>query len=188
LYTSAESTGPQAEYSRFGMDWNLFTDNIEYFARNTTSKISFMCAFNIYSLTTFKAFLIWVLYLKSNYFGKHKGNQRILIDIPYVRNPGFLDVKIANEQVIEDYLKPALKFMQQNTDLHGFKQIETVKLERIVSDVEHRLSNKDNFLKEQKEAQKMFYMFTKQYDKRRNVEFNKVFPEYTKFLEICKNV
>jgi len=187
LYTSAESTGPQAEYSRFGMDWRLFTDNIEYFARNTTSKISFMSAFNIYSLPTFKSFLIWVLYLKSTYWGRHQGNQRILIDIPYVRNPIFLDVKIANKQLVDNYLKPALKFMQANTDDHGFKQIETVKLERIVSDVNHRLKNKD-FWKEQQEAQKMFYNFTKQYDERRDVNFVKVFPEYEQFLEICKNV
>ena len=188
LYTSAESTGPQAEYSRFGMDWNLFTDNIEYFARNTSSKISFMSAFNIYSLPTFKSFLVYILYLKSTYFGRHKGNQRILIDIPYVRNPSFLDVKIANEQVVDDYLKPALTFMKQNTDHHGFKEVETAKLERIVSDVEHRLTNKDDFWKEQQEAQKMFFMFTKQYDKRRDINFVKIFPEYEQFLEICKHV
>ncbi len=188
LYTSAESTGPQAEYSRFGMDWRLFTDNIEYFARNTTSKISFMSAFNIYSLPTFKSFLIWVLYLKSTYWGRHQGNQRILIDIPYVRNPIFLDVKIANKQLVDDYLKPALKFMQQNTEHYGFKEVETAKLERIVSDIEYRLNNKDDFWKEQQEAQKMFYNFTEQYDKRRDVNFVKVFPEYEQFLEICKNV
>ena len=170
------------------MDWRLFTDNIEYFARNTTSKISFMSAFNIYSLPTFKSFLIWVLYLKSTYWGRHQGNQRILIDIPYVRNPIFLDVKIANKQLVDDYLKPALKFMQQNTEHYGFKEVETAKLERIVSDIEYRLNNKDDFWKEQQEAQKMFYNFTEQYDKRRDVNFVKVFPEYEQFLEICKNV
>ena len=188
LFTSAESSGEQAEYSRHGMDWNMFKDNIEHFARNTKARISFMSAFNIFSLPTFKDFLIWVLYLKSNYYGKHKANQRILVDIPYVRNPSFLDVKIANEQIVDDYLKPALKFMQENTNHYGFKEVETAKLERIVSDVEHRLTNKDQFWKEQQEAQKMFYMFTKQYDKRRDVNFIKVFPEYEKFLEICKRV
>lgn len=147
-----------------------------------------MSAFNIYSLPTFKSFLIWILHLKSTYFGRHKANQRILIDIPYVRNPAFLDIKIANEQVVDDYLKPALQFMQQNTEHYGFKEVETAKLERIVSDIEYRLNNKDNFWKEQQEAQKMFYNFTKQYDKRRDVNFVKVFPEYEKFLEICKHV
>ena len=41
---------------------------------------------------------------------------------------------------------------------------------------------------EQQEAQKMFYNFTKQYDKRRDVDFVKVFPEYEQFLEIFKYV
>ena len=187
LFTSAESTGRQAEYSRFGMDWYQFSDNIEYFARNTKSRISFMSAFNIFSLPTFKDFLIWVLHLKSSYYGKHKANQRIMVDIPYVRNPAFLDVKIANEQLVDDYLKPALQFMQENTNHYGFKEIETSKLARIVADVEHRLNNKE-FRKEQQEAQNMFFKFILQYDRRRSTNFLNTFPEYEGFFEIVKNV
>jgi organic radical activating enzyme len=188
LYTSAESIGPQAEYSRFGMDWKQFQDNIEHFVRNTKSKISFMSAFNIFSLPTFKDFLIWVLYLKAAYHGENRWNQRILIDIPYVRNPAFLDVKIANQQLVDDYLKPALKFMEENTDPKGFKTIETAKLQRIVKDVEYRFENKDKFWKEQQEAQHMFFKFILQYDRRRDTNFLNTFPEYEGFFEIIKNV
>ena len=187
LFTSAESIGPQAEYSRFGMDWRQFQDNIEHFIRNTKSKVSFMSAFNIFSLPTFKEFLIWVLYLKGLYHGNNRWNQRILVDIPYVRNPSFLDVKVANEQLVNDYLKPALKFMEQNTDPKGFKSIETAKLQRIVKDVEHRFNNKD-FWKEQQEAQNMLFKFIIQYDRRRGTNFLNTFPEYEGFFEIIKNV
>ena len=188
LYTSAESTGIQAEYSRDGMDWHQFTDNVEYFARNTRSKVSFMSAFNIFSLPTFKDFLIWVLHLKATYSGENRWNQRILIDIPYVRNPAFLDIKIANPQIVDDYLRPALTFMEQNTDPRGFKTVETAKLKRIVEDVDHRFNNKDKFWKEQQEAQNMFFKFILQYDRRRQRNFLNTFPEYEGFFEIIKNV
>jgi len=188
LYTSAESTGIQAEYSRDGMDWHQFTDNVEYFARNTRSKVSFMSAFNIFSLPTFKDFLIWVLHLKATYSGENRWNQRILIDIPYVRNPAFLDIKIANPQIVDDYLRPALTFMEQNTDPRGFKTVETEKLKRIVEDVDHRFNNKDKFWKEQQEAQNMFFKFILQYDRRRQRNFLNTFPEYEGFFEIIKNV
>ena len=188
LFTSAESMGPQAEYSRHGMDWYQFQDNIEYFARNTKAHVSFMCAFNILSLPTFKDFLVWVLYLKKSYCGTNKWNQRILIDIPYVRNPAFLDVKVANEQLVDDYLKPALKFMEQNTDDRGFRDVETPKLSRIVKDVEHRFANPDKFRKEQKEAQNMLFKFVIQYDRRRGTNFLNTFPEFEQYFESIKNV
>ena len=187
LFTSAESMGPQAEYARYGMDWNLFADNIEHFARNTIGKISFMSAFNIYSLPTFKDFLIWVLYLKARYHGESRWNHRIQIDIPYVRNPAFLDVKIANQQLVDDYLKPSLQFMEENTNPTGYTKVETSKLKRIVADVQHRLDTK-GFKKEQEEAQHMFVKFMLQYDRRRGTNFLNTFPEYEGFYEIIKNV
>tara|TARA_R110000851_G_scaffold237329_1_gene390160 strand:- start:384 stop:1745 length:1362 start_codon:yes stop_codon:yes gene_type:complete len=185
LFTSAESTGAAAEYSRTGMDWDQFKDNIEYFARNTKSKITFMCAFNIYSLSTFKDFLVWTLHLKLTYTKFPKHFRRIHIDIPYVRNPSFLDVKVATKQLIKDYLKPALKFMQQNTGPTAFREVETAKLTRIYEDVLLRLDNKD-YTKEQAEAQNMLYKFILQYDRRRDTKFLEAFPEYKEFIETIK--
>jgi organic radical activating enzyme len=187
LFTSAESAGKQAEYSRYGMNWYTFKDNIEYFARNTNSRISFMSAFNVLSLPTFKDFLIWVLHLKTSYYDQERTNHRILIDIPYVRNPGFLDVKVATKQLVEDYLKPAVNFMEANNHPEGFRDIETDKLRRIVADVLFRFT-KEDFINEQKEAQRMFRDFISQYDKRRELNFVEIFPEFKKFMDETKNV
>tara|TARA_B100000242_G_C43044730_1_gene487539 strand:+ start:19 stop:1383 length:1365 start_codon:yes stop_codon:yes gene_type:complete len=186
LFTSAESSGAQAEYSRYGMDWFLFKDNIEYFARNTDSRISFMSAFNILSLPTFKNFLIWILHLKTTYYRKHRADHRIKVDIPYVRNPQFLDVKVASEELVKKHLIPAVDFMIENTDIGSFGDIETAKLKRIVADVLYRFKNKE-FKEEQRQAQKLFYKFIKEYDKRRNLDFVKTFPEYKEFYKEVKD-
>ena len=168
------------------MDWYLFKDNIEYFARNTNSRISFMSAFNILSLPTFKNFLIWILHLKTTYYRKHREDHRIKVDIPYVRNPGFLDVKVASEELVKTHLIPAVDFMIENTNLGGFGDIETAKLKRIIADVLYRFKNKE-FKEEQRQSQKLFYKFVNEYDKRRDLNFVKTFPEYKEFYKEIKN-
>ena len=35
LFVSAEAKGKQQEYSRFGMDWGLFVDNVKHYLKET---------------------------------------------------------------------------------------------------------------------------------------------------------
>jgi pyruvate-formate lyase-activating enzyme len=144
LFTSAEASGVRSEYIRDGMDWYKFVSNIEYFLDNTrNTRVIFMAAFNILSLSSFKEFLEWVLELKKRYsyhgifrwfedlgFPMHREgdmtyneritkregevHNRIGIDIPYVRHPQFLDPAICTKQLVNDHLIPALNFMYNN--------------------------------------------------------------------------
>ncbi len=76
--------------------------------------------------------------------------------------------------------------MIENTDIGSFGDIETAKLKRIVADVLYRFKNKE-FKEEQRQAQKLFYKFIKEYDKRRNLDFVKTFPEYKEFYKEVKD-
>jgi organic radical activating enzyme len=70
LFVSAESVGAQAEYSRYGMDWDMFTSNVEYYLDNVTeARVTFMAAFNVFSIPSFKQLLEYVLFLKQSYNG-----------------------------------------------------------------------------------------------------------------------
>ena len=143
LYTSAEATGKQCEFIRDGMDWDLFVTNITDFLRRTTqTKVIFMAAFNVLSVSTFQDFLKWVLELKKefNYTGQFewlekigytrhdeghlpykerrelnkKMHNRVGVDIPYLRHPQFLDATILDKKTVEKYLLPCLDFMYDN--------------------------------------------------------------------------
>ena len=114
LFVSAESEGAQAEYNRFGMDWKMFTGNVEYFLKTTEGNCSFMSAFNVLSIPSFYKFLKYVSDLKDIYMDDETHYQRILVDIPYVRSPGFLDAKIATHDLVEKYLYPCIPFMKEN--------------------------------------------------------------------------
>ena len=48
LFTSAEAYGKQCEYIRYGLDFDKFTKNINYFLKNTdNTRLVFMAAFNV---------------------------------------------------------------------------------------------------------------------------------------------
>ena len=83
LFTSAESKGKQAEYSRHGMDWTLFYNNLQKYLTETNGQLVFMAAFNILSFPTFLPFLEYVHKLKIKY------PRRVKLSVPYVRNPRF---------------------------------------------------------------------------------------------------
>ena len=176
IHVSAESTGEQAEYSRDGMDWDMFTSNVESLLTNTDQVIvSFMSAFNILSLPTLTNYIRYVRTLKRKF--NHK--RRIKIDIAYVRHPEFLDIKIATQDLIKKYLVPAVDFMYAG----DFDEWEIKKLVRILQDCQSRFDKPTNSIHLDRYR---FYQFTKQYDGRRKKNFEETFPEFKKFLEFCK--
>lgn len=232
LFVSAESVEEAAEFSRTGLDWNLFTSNIEYFIDNTVNtRVTFMAAFNIFSITTIGEFLEYVLYLKRKYnkSGLYKwmeergvdikpllldktgtkynnkdmvnDNQsdvdlRISVDLPYVRSPEFLDVRIVTTELLNKFLVPAVDYMYRNISngewqgAVGFEDWEALKLKRILIDCliwqDLLNANDDHATSHQKNMSIHFYQFIQQYQKRRNVNFLNVFPEMKSFMSICE--
>ena len=175
LFVSAESKGDQAEYNRYGMDWTMFTDNVKYYLKQATGSLVFMSAFNVLSIPTFLPFLKYVARLKGGY------KNDIIVDIPYVRSPGFLDAKIATSNLIQDYLHPCIPYMEEN----NFNDREKSQMKRIVKDLDVRQDN-TKFKQETIEGRRMFYEWIQQYDKRRDVNFLEVFPQMKDFYEECK--
>lgn len=226
LFTSAEAIGAQQEYSRFGMNWEQFEYNIDYFLSNTScTRVAFMAAFNIFSLPTFTKLLKYVLMLKRKYCTSHFGKwiydsgcdvsglleskiytlntsekewrNRVGIDTPYVRFPKFLDVNIATMELINKYLLPATNFMYQNLQAEewdivpGFETREAAKLKRIFVDVlcsvkDSRNDDETTTHWEMSRNRANFYIFVKEYDRRRNTNFLETFPEYNEFFQICE--
>lgn len=221
VFSSAESWGAQAEYARTGMDFNLFQQRTEQLLQMGNIRVVVMSAFNVFSATTFQPLLEWVLELKKKYNPNHAAqgfendtgfniqkdatnftSRQLLnpdhafvigIDIPYLRHPTFLDAQILTNDIVEDYLLPAMNFMASNT-VHenwnghqGFEAHEIEKLRRIVI---HRMyyikkgmpdSGKDIDIERAK-----FYEFVKQIDIRRDRDFLTTFPEMKDFYLECK--
>jgi organic radical activating enzyme len=175
LYSSAESFGEHAEYSRDGMDWELFSKNLRYFLDNTnTSELMLMSAVNMLGLPSLTTYLRFVSKLK-------KGNvDRIVADFAYVRHPEFLDIKIADKITIDKYLKPSIQYMISKKE--NFSEYEYIKLNRIYEDCVARFKKDIDVSKERLQ----FLQFIKEYDKRRGKNFAEVFTEYNNFVKVCE--
>jgi len=175
LYSSAESFGKHAEYSRDGMDWELFSKNLRYFLDNTnTSELMLMSAVNILGLPSLTTYLRFVSKLK-------EGNiNRIIADFAYVRHPEFLDIKIADNITIDKYLKTSIQYMINKKE--KFSDYEYIKLNRIYEDCVARFKKDIDVSKERIQ----FLQFVNEYDKRRGKNFTEVFPEYNNFVRVCE--
>ena len=175
LYSSAESFGEHAEYSRDGMDWELFSKNLRYFLDNTnTSELMLMSAVNMLGLPSLTTYLRFVSKLK-------KGNvNRIVADFAYVRHPEFLDIKIADKITIDKYLKPSIQYIINKKE--KFSDYEYIKLNRIYEDCVARFKKDIDVSKERIQ----FLQFINEYDKRRGKNFTEVFPEYNNFVKVCE--
>lgn len=179
LFTSSESTKAQAEYSRDGMDWKIFNQNIKYFLSTLSkSRVCFMSAFNILSLPSLLSYVKHIEKYKIAY-----GHYRVSMDYAYVRHPNFLDIKIATKDMLDQYLKTTIDYMIARNGKHTrFLVEEVLKLERIYNDCITRLSqNVDLSLDRVR-----FVQFVNEYDKRRNKDFLEVFPQYRDFYKLCE--
>lgn len=124
---------------------------------------------------------------------------RVGIDIPYVRQPDFLDSKITTINTMTKYFVPAINFMcshAQTSDYYdcmGFEDWEIQKLKRIFTSnlFEIKKYETDNGMTTNVEIANMrarFASFIEEYDRRRNTNFLTVFPELSEFYDICKHV
>lgn len=176
LFTSLECTGKQAEYIRRGLNYELFLENVNTVLETVpTAYLSFMTTYNVLTVPYFKDFLQLIVELRA------KWGERILIDIPHLKEPPHWTMNILPRE-FGVYIDRDVEFM----NLNGFSKIEIGKMERVreyfyqdshVITEEYRLR-----------ARKEFAKFFPEYDLRSGTNLIETFPEFKEFLEWCKTL
>jgi pyruvate-formate lyase-activating enzyme len=180
IYTSLESTGVQAEYARDGLNYKQWLINIHKILKNTQSTVAIMTTVNILSLPTFIDFINAIMELRAVYNTSSAWN-RIPLSINIMHWPPHLqctlldkDIRtvIANnvEQVCNSWLKYYTAEKHARLYLEEFDQIQRLcdYLRNTAPALEHRHD---------------FVRYIYAYDKRRNKDFVKIFPEYAQLLK-----
>lgn len=186
IYTSLEATGKQAEYIRYGMDYEQFIKNVRHILSSThnSQRVHFMVATNILSVTTFTDFLQQIYNLRAE-FNENDAENRIPMMISYVRWPTYLDIRNLSPDLKTKYAAEWSEFtktrMRDTSQdraarfyLEEIDQIERLSV-FMCSDFNNVTNRKD------------FYLYHEEYDKRRNVDFAETFPELIPFLQECKS-
>ena len=186
LYTSAEAHGRQAEYIRYGMNYDRYMGNVKRFLSSTgdQSRINFMVTFNALSLTTFSKFLDDVWHLRMS-FNQFDSMNRIPMMISYLRWPPFLSMQILPIEFRKKYALEIKEFVLARTRQADPKKTgrfyleEVDQVERLCEFMLQSPGELDRDIKD-------FALFIAEYDKRRVVNFNETFPELKEFFENAK--
>ncbi len=176
VFTSIECTGKQAEYIRRGLNYELFLQNINTVLETVpTAYVSFMTTYNVLTVPYFKDFLQLIVELRV------KWGERILIDIPHLKEPPHWTMNILPKE-FGKYIDSDVEYMKQN----GFKDFEIRKMERVR---EYFYTDTHNVTEEYRlNGRKDFAKFFPEYDRRSNSSLVDTFPEFAEFLEWCKEL
>lgn len=180
VYTSAEATDDQQNYARDGMHYAVWMQNVARILKETNSTVAVMTTINILSLPSFADFVEDVMDLRKQ-FNKSFEKNRIPLSINYLRWPQHLQCTLLDletrkeiaddiEILCETYLKYNTSEKYARLYLEEWDQIKRfcdyLRTEQVAT---HQRSN--------------FVRYIQEYDKRRNKNFAKTFPEFAQLLE-----
>ncbi len=181
VYTSLESTGVQAEYSRDGLDYLQWSTNISKVLSNTKSTVSIMTTINVLSLSTTVSFMNHVMDLRRE-FNTDFAVNRIPVSINYLRWPPHLSVNVLPKEHRQQEAKHILETCQG-----WLKYVTEDKYARLYLEEWDQIKRFCDYLVTQEQADTTdFVNFITEYDKRRGTNFVQVFPEYKEFYESCQ--
>lgn len=174
LFTSVEGIDARAEYMRTGLNYKKWESNLIN-SIELGFKPCIMVTYNVLCVVNFKKFLEKIIQLRKQY-----NKNSLDIAISYLVNPKHWNVKTLPKEY-SIHIDKQLKFMQENRD--WFFPLEYQQLSQVR---DYMLTNRYNE-EEIKIARQDFYNFFNESDKRNNTNILEIFPEYTDFLELCKN-
>jgi len=185
LCTSCEASDDQAEYIRYGLDYNTWIKNLKKISLECSSaKVTIMSTYNAMSVVSYEQFLQDMLAVKQYRHEQSCDPYSFNIDIPHLENPPHQHINVLTEDFLP-YMKDQIKFLETNhVDrlAYGFSGSELEKLKRVYSLLESYIdSNIDNT-----RNRKDFVVFVDEHDRRRGTNFLNTFPEMKNFYNFCK--
>jgi organic radical activating enzyme len=184
MFSSIDTWGKRAEYLRTGLELDLWEKNLDTYLTTTNGNITFMCTFNILSVTSFVDLLEKVLEWRKKYPSLIR--RRVRFDTPYLKEPLQYDMHILPKEEYLPYFDKILNFIKDNTNEHDmtkFSELEYEKFRR-VRDYFATVSYDENRIKD---GRKDFYNWFTEYDRRRKLNFLETFPEMETFWNLCKS-
>ena len=187
-YVSLDGWGPQAEYMRHGLNFDLLWDRVNQFLTEIPgySSITFIVTMNNLSVTSLGPLLSGILGLRKLYSRTY---QRVWFDTPVLRQPEWQSLQILPDSYVDQLetvwawmLNPCRHDPNPNP-MHVFKDYEIARMDRDIAWMREG-QHMDPQLLAQRRAD--FYRFFAEHDRRRGTDFNVVFPEMSAFWKQCE--
>jgi organic radical activating enzyme len=182
VFTSIDTWGNQAEYTRNGLDINLFKRNVDlYLSSSPDVYLSFMITFQVLSLPSFNLLLEYILDLKKRY-NKH-GVNRIEYSIDKLVRPSHQALPVLPADY-NHFMESILNFMRQRIG-DGLYDLDPRQLDRF--ETVYSWMKKNQEIGEVLSDRADFYKFFSRHDKLRGTNFLQTFPEFKGFWQSCES-
>lgn len=176
IYTSCEGFGARGEYGRHGLNYDKWRANvIKVLNELPDCKLSIMSAYNLFSVTSYNEFVKDMLEIRKQSANKFS-DYRVIIDVPYLRNPHFLSVFILDES-FRPYIQEQVDTFLSNK----FSLNEINCMKRVLSVFDTRPREGTSIVAGRKD----FVKFIDEHDRRRSTDFLSTFPEMEQFYYEC---
>jgi len=190
LFSSMDTWGKRAEYIRTGLNLELWEKNLDVYVTGTRRPITFMCTFNILSVTSYTDFLAKILEWRKKYdhlFFDTSNTRKIRFDTPYLKEPLQYDMHILPKEEFLPHFDNILKFIEDNRDENDRTKFSDLEYERFrrVRDYFATVQYSEDKINE---GRKDFYNWFTEYDYRRQTNFLQTFPEMSKFWFMCQQI
>lgn len=190
LFSSIDTWGDQAMYIRTGLNLDVFEKNIKSYLSKTTSPITFMITFNVFSIVSFSELLKKILEWRQLFpqeGADFRDFHRIRFDISYLKEPLQYDINILPKEEYLGYLQKHLEFMKENVDDNQKNKFTFMEYQRLLRIFEYMKSTHYDETKI-KEGRSDFFSFFNEFDRRRKTNLLETFPQMTTFWNECKTI
>jgi hypothetical protein len=186
VYTSCEAYGPQAEYIRDGLEWDIWTSQFERFATEARYEgVHMMMTINALCLDTITEFWDWCLSMKRKYGHHVPGISVNILRFPSFQSPLTLpdNLRKMYHDEISEWLDNVRK--KGETDKNGVELLQPWEQDQISRLIEYLdvVKTPHRNTAEQHLLHHDFKVFYEQYDARRGFDFKKTFPRLAEWYD-----
>ena len=185
-YVSLDSWMTQAEYIRYGLNFDLLWDRVNQFLTEIPGRnsITFIITMNNLSVTGFPKLMAGILGLRKIY---SKTYQRVWFDTPVLKHPTWQSLQLLPESYadqLENLWGCMLGQLETAEDpFHGFKDFELQRLDRDIAWMRDGQRLDKDYVNKNKAD---FYRFFSEADRRHGTDFLKTFPEMAAWWAECR--
>lgn len=176
IFSSGEATGKQGEYIRHGLDYDKWLSNMNKVATECKDVLlATMTTVNLLSTPTFSKFIEDILDLRNKYNPEVSFN-KIQFMVNYLRYPNFLALPNLDSDSKEQFKLSIQLLIEKRPELSFTEKDQLNRLIDYTYTVDDNVTiNRNDFVK-----------FVDEIDKRRDLDFNKTFPELTNYYTLCQ--
>jgi organic radical activating enzyme len=179
LYTSNESFGVHAEYIRDGLNYEKWRGNMVKFIENAKFRsLTIMMTINSLCLFSITEFLDDMMILKEKY-----GQNRPNVDFNILRWPAFMSPLVLPNDIKKNLYDKLYNWYEKNKSSELFSVGEKDQIERLIDYIDVVEKGHNTTEDDKSVLHHDFKSFYEQYDKRRNKDIRKTFPEITEWYD-----